>query len=121
MYKKIVLIMMLLSLLTVTVATAAAPAKITSVQLLSIAFKEEKGVMFKFAVQGDVTKTDLRSGTLFVDGKFVKLHCSYNAKAHYVWCTAPGGTAKSFAGKWGVVSFGGFTFSVTIPAKGKGL
>jgi hypothetical protein len=122
MKKNVLFILVILSILASMLGTAAAPmadsakAKIESVSLIQATFMKEKGMIFKFQVVGTFTEKDLK-GTLLVKGKSIKLRCRYQTSIDIVQCTAPGGTATSFAGKSAVVSLNGFNFWVQVPAK----
>jgi hypothetical protein len=115
MSKKLVLTMLLVSLLAVIFATAAAPAVVKRMTLVETVFLREKGVTFKFQVEGNFRESDLK-GYLVVEGKSLKLRCNYNDGAGLLNCTAPGGTAK-FAGTSGYITMAGFSFVVYIPAR----
>ncbi len=126
MTKKMLFLLVILSMLASFSGMAAAPmatpmaapaaAKIEKVTLVQATFMEEKGMIFKFKVVGTFTEKELK-GSLLVKGKSIKLRCRYHAKNDIVQCTAPGGTATNFAGKSAIVSLNGFNFWVKVPAK----
>jgi hypothetical protein len=122
MTKKMLFLLVILSMLASFSGMAAAPmatpaaAKIEKVTLVQATFMEEKGMIFKFKVVGTFTEKELK-GSLLVKGKSIKLRCRYHAKNDIVQCTAPGGTSTNFAGKTALVSLNGFTFWVKVPSK----
>lgn len=122
MTKKMLFLLVILSMLASFSGMAAAPmaapaaAKIEKVTLVQATFMKEKGMIFKFKVVGTFTEKELK-GSLLVKGKSIKLRCRYHAKNDIVQCTAPGGTSTNFAGKTALVSLNGFTFWVKVPSK----
>jgi len=120
MKKKSVLMLIILSILALTLTAAAKAPHITKVSLESMSFMKEKGVTFKFLVEGDFKKSDLK-GKVMVDGNTIKLYCNYSGDAApvVVTCTAFKGTAAKYAGKLGVVTLVGHSFSFTVPARQK--
>ncbi len=116
-YKRLFVILVLLSILTFTVGSAFKSPAITQIQLLSVSFKEEKGVTFKFLVVGDIRRNDLK-GNVLVGSKSLKLYCNYSGDLSpaVVTCTSAKGTAK-LAGRYGVVYIAGHTFGFTVPAR----
>jgi hypothetical protein len=83
------------------------------VTLLETIYLKEKGVTFKFLIEGTGNFKKL-TGTLNFDGKVGKLHCNVND--NLVVCTAPKATAQH-AGTYGYVTLAGFSFPVVIPAR----
>jgi hypothetical protein len=122
MTKKMLFLLVILSMLASFSGMAAAPmaaptaAKIEKVTLVQATFMKEKGMIFKFKVVGTFTEKELK-GSLLVKGKSIKLRCRHHAKNDIVQCTAPGGTSTNFAGKTALVSLNGFNFWVKVPAK----
>lgn len=116
-YKRLFVILVLLSILTFTVGSAFKSPAITQIQLLSVSFKEEKGVTFKFLVVGDIRRNDLK-GNVLVGSKSLKLYCNYSGDLSpaVVTCTSAKGTVK-LAGRYGVVYIARHTFGFTVPAR----
>jgi hypothetical protein len=114
MRKKLIFILVLVSLLAVFVTTAAAPVGITRVTLVETVYLREKGVTFRFQMEGNASR-NLLQGTITFDGITAKLRCKNNHNGQVI-CTAPGGTAKH-AGASGYVTLAGFSFPVVIPAR----
>jgi hypothetical protein len=112
MGKKTLIILMLVSVLAAVFATASVIKNIT---LVETAYLREKGVTFKFRIDGEFRESELR-GTLALENKTVKLHCNYNDGAGLLVCTAPSGTAK-YAGSQGYITLAGFSFQVVIPER----
>jgi hypothetical protein len=121
MRKKLTFILVILSMLALTITSAFTTPRVTQVSLLSVTFKEEKGVTFRFLMDGDFKKANLK-GNVVIDGKTRKLYCNYGGDPApvVVICTAPGGTAKS-AGRPGVVNVAGRSFYFVVPARLPGL
>ena len=115
MSKKLVLMMLLISMLAALFSTAAAPMTVKRITLVETVYLREKGVTFKFQVEGEVKEKELK-GYLVLEGKSLKLRCNYNDGSGLLNCTAPGGTAK-YAGSSGYISLAGFSFWVSIPAR----
>jgi riboflavin synthase alpha subunit len=114
MSKKLIFILVLVSLLAAMLTTAsAAPVGITKVTLLEAVYLREKGVTFKFRIEGKFNQKRL-PGTVTFDGKVANLRCNVNDGL--VVCTAPKATAK-YAGARGYVTLAGFSFPVVIPAR----
>jgi hypothetical protein len=128
MNKKLLYLLLIISVLATTVGaaatpttvSAAAPSAITKVTLLQADFMEEKGMIFKFKVEGTFKENQLK-GNLRIGGKDIKLRCRYNKNKAIAQCTAPGGTAANYAGKYAVVSLSGFYFWVLVPKRKPGL
>ena len=126
MKKKFIFIFVVLSILALTLTSAFTPLKtktppVLRVSLLSVNFLEEKGVTFKFLVDGDVKKSGLQ-GKVYVSNKTLRLYCNYSGDATpvTVTCTSAKGTAK-FAGASGIVSVAGHSFYFVVPARLPGL
>ena len=117
MNKKLISMLVILSILAFTFATAFTPPKITRISLLSVNFMREKGVTLKFLVDGNFRKSELQ-GSVTVDGKSLRLYCNYGGDPApvVVTCTSAKGTAK-FAGGVGLVSIAGRTFRIIVPAR----
>ena len=118
---KPIFILIVLSILALTLTSAFTSPRVNKVSLISVRFLEEKGVTFKFRVDGDVRKSDLQ-GNVLVNGKTLRLYCNYSGDPTpvVVVCTSAKGTAK-FAGNVGIVSIAGHSFYFVIPAKLPGL
>ena len=118
MNKKIISMLVVLSLMSFYFTSAFKPAPVQKVTLLSVQFLEEKGVTFKFLMEGQFKKADLK-GTVLVSGKELRLYC--NAKpetktSRIVVCTSPAGTAK-YAGTLGIVFLAGRSYIFVTPAR----
>jgi hypothetical protein len=116
--KKLSLILVIISILAFTFASAFAPARVINISLISTSFLREKGVTFKFLATGDLRKTDFK-GSVTVGGQSLKLYCNYSGDPAptTVTCTSAKGTAARFAGKTGIVFVGGYSFVFTVPAR----
>jgi len=121
MFRKLTFILVILSLMAFTITSAFTSPRVTQIRLLSVSFMEEKGVTFKFLVDGNFKKSSLQ-GSVVVDGKTRKLYCNYGGDPApaVVTCTAPGGTAKS-AGRPGIINIAGRSFYFIVPARLPGL
>ena len=117
MNKKLIRILVVLSILALSVTSAFSSPTVTQVKLLSVNYMNEKGVTFKFLVDGNFRKSKLQ-GNVTVNGKSIKLYCNYGGDSTpvVVVCTAYKGTAK-FAGHVGVVTVAGRSFRFVIPAR----
>jgi hypothetical protein len=118
MYKRLVLILALIAVLTTLVGVAATPVvnvEARSVRLLKVGYYGEKGVVFKFQLTGDFKDKELK-GSVFVDGKTVKVYCVRKARIGGAQCVAASITSRQ-AGKMGVITFAGFSFTFIVPAR----
>jgi hypothetical protein len=109
--------LVILSILAFGFSSAFSSPAVSSVRLLSVNYMKEKGVTFKFKVDGNFKKSDLR-GSVLVAGKTLRLYCNYGGDPApaTVTCTSYKGTAK-YAGSAGVVSLVGRSFYFTVPAR----
>jgi hypothetical protein len=107
----------ILALLAVPLTSAFQKPSVTQIQLLSVSYLKEKGVTFKFMINGDFKKNDLK-GTVVVSDKKFRLYCNYfgDAAPTVVICTSDKGTAK-YAGKPGYVNIAGRSFWFKVPAR----
>lgn len=118
MNKKLIVILVALSIMAFSFTTAFAKPRVIKVSMLSVAFLHEKGVTFKFLVEGDVRKSDMK-GNVKIDGKSLRLYCNYSGDSApvVVVCTSAKGTAARHAGRFGVVTVAGHAFGFTVPAR----
>jgi hypothetical protein len=117
MYRKLTFVLVILSMLALLVTSAFTTSRVTNVTLLSVSYLREKGVTFKFLMDGNFKKIDLK-GSVFTDGRTIRLYCNYGGDPApvLVVCTADSGTAK-FAGQPATVSVAGRSFYFVIPAR----
>ena len=118
MNKKLIYMLVIVSILAFSLASAFTSARVITVSLQSVNFLREKGVTFKFMVDGDVRKSDIK-GNVVVSGQKLALYCNYSGDPApvTVTCTSAKGTAARFAGKFGVVTVAGHSFGFTVPAR----
>jgi hypothetical protein len=114
MSRKFLFTLTLISMLAAMLTVAAAPAPARRITLVETVYLREKGVTFKFSLEGEFKDRELK-GSIQYDGKAGNIHCNYNDKAALVVCTAPKATAQH-AGATGIVTLAGFSFAVIIPA-----
>jgi hypothetical protein len=109
--------LVILSIMALTFASAFRSPIITQVSLVSVGYLKEKGVTFKFLVDGKIKKADLK-GDVKVDGRTIRLHCNYGGDIApiVIVCTADKATAK-LAGLRGTVTLSGKSFGFTVPAR----
>jgi len=126
MKKKFIFVFVVLSILALSLTSAFTPLKtktppVLRISLSSVNFLEEKGVTFKFLVDGDVKKSGLQ-GKVFIGNTVLRLYCNYSGDATPVTvnCTSAKATAK-FAGSVGIVSVAGYSFYFVVPARLPGL
>jgi hypothetical protein len=114
---RFIYIIVILALLAVPLTSAFQKPAVTQIQLLSVSYLKEKGVTFKFMIDGDFKKNDLK-GTVNVAEKKFRLYCNYfgDAAPTVVVCTSDKGTAK-YAGKSGYVTIAGRSFWFKVPAR----
>lgn len=117
MNKNFIHVLVILSILAFAFASAFRQPAVTQINLLSVSYLREKGVTFKFLVDGDFKKSDLQ-GSVLVSGKTLRLYCNYGGDQApvVVVCTSYKGTAKH-AGNLGIVSLAGRAFYFTVPAR----
>lgn len=117
MSRKIVFSLIILSILTFLFTSAFTSQRSLNISLQSVAYKREKGVTFKFLVNGDVRKNDLK-GNVQISDRRLSLHCNYagDSTPVVVVCTAQKATAQ-FAGQPAVVTVAGHSFYFIIPAR----
>lgn len=118
MYKRLIIILAVISTLAglFGVAAASAAPEKRSVTLVSVGYYIEKGVVFNFKLTGDFKEKELK-GSLKVDGKTIKVYCKHRDNIDInALCVAPSITNR-LAGKQGVITFVGSNFTVIIPAR----
>jgi len=104
-------LVVLVMLFTSVGAVSAAPKASGSLSLVSVEYVPSVGPVFKFSVEGKLSKSQLR-GSLHVNGGAdYKLSCSQPDK-QTVRCTA----SKQIEGVDVVVSLGGSTFWASVPS-----
>ena len=114
MNKKLISILVILSMLAFLLTSAFSAPRVTSVSLVSVAFREEKGVTFKFRVDGFKTQ-DLK-GSVVVDGQTLKLRCGHSGDStDLLVCISEKATAARFSGHKAVVLLEGYSFWFSIP------
>lgn len=120
MYNRLVLVLTLIAMLVFAFGTAftTTPAMTNagsrSVKLVSMTYMKEKGIVFKFHLNGSFKKEELR-GKILVDKDVRTMRCVLNDSGVDVLCIAQGATAGLHAGKKAYVFFAGFSFLVTLP------
>lgn len=119
MYKRLLIILSVISILATLFGVAANPVgpEKKSVTLVSVGYYHEKGVVFNFKVTGDFKDKELK-GSLKVDGKTIKVYCKRKDgdKNINALCVAASITNR-LAGKQGIITFAGSDFTVIIPAR----
>jgi hypothetical protein len=110
--------LVILSILAFTFTSAFKSPRVIKVNLISVDFQREKGVTFKFWMDGDLRKSDLK-GNVLVKGNSLRLYCNYSGDATptVVVCTSAKGTAARYAGRLAVVSVAGHSFYFTVPSR----
>ncbi len=117
MNKKVFFALAILSILAMTFASAAAPAKTAT--YAGAQFIQGKGLVLTFNVSGNFSAGELK-GSIYVYGeKSYQMNCYYkdNTDNTVLGCVAPD-KLKMFAGKGAVARFGDFGFYITIPDTG---
>ncbi len=120
MYKRLLVILVVISILATLFGVAAMPAakeEKKSIQLVSVGYYHEKGVVFNFKLTGQFKDSELK-GSLKVGKKIIKIYCKRkdNDSSINALCVAPS-TTSMYAGRQGNITFAGATFTVTIPAR----
>jgi len=115
MKKDILIVATFISILAVFLSTAASPYKaVKTAALVDTKYIIGKGVVFKFALNGDFNDNDLKGAFIRVSGNTFKLDCSFNGFNQAV-CSAPG--LKQFPGQVARGNFAGFWFSAILPGE----
>ncbi|MEW5830158.1 MAG: hypothetical protein AB1846_14790 [Chloroflexota bacterium] len=117
MNKKALFVLAIISILAMTFASAAAPAKTATYQ--GAQFIQGKGLVLTFNVSGKFSAGELK-GSIYVYGeKSYQMNCYFkdNTDNTVLGCVAPD-KLKMFAGKGAVARFGDFGFYITIPSTG---
>lgn len=117
MKTRLFLILSILSILTMFVSVAAAPAKkgdITGLTLTGVKHEPGKGVVLKFKVEGDATQSRY-SGVATISGTQFPISCQTN-NSNELSCVVSGGVSQ-FEGKTITGQVYGFAFSATVPVK----
>ena len=117
MSKRIAFSLVILSILAFLFTSAFKPApRPVDVTLLSVSYKREKGVTFKFLVDGNVRKSDLK-GKVYVSNKALRLYCNYagDPTPTTVTCTSQKATVK-YAGRPAMVVLAGHSYYFVVPA-----
>jgi len=120
MYKRLLYILVAISILATLVGVAATPAakkKERSITLVSVGYYREKGVVFNFKLTGEFKDKELK-GTLFVDNKYIRIYCKRKDNDGQInaLCVAASITNR-LAGKQGLITFAGSTFTAIIPKR----
>lgn len=119
MYKRLLIFLAVISILTTLVGVAATPVNLEkkSVTLVSIGYYHEKGVVFNFKLTGDFKDKELK-GSLKVGSKTIRVYCKRkdDDKDINALCVAPSITSR-LVGKQGIITFAGSDFTVIIPAR----
>jgi hypothetical protein len=119
MYKRLIFILIVISILATLFGVAAAPVakeEKKSVKLVSVGYYHEKGVVFKFKLTGEFKDSELK-GSVSVDGKNIKVYCvRKEAGPVNAQCVAASSTSQ-MAGKEGVIAFAGKSFTFTVPKR----
>lgn len=111
MKHRISIVLTVCSLLFALVSVAAAPMRSGSAVLAGVDYVLGKGPVFTFHVSGDFSKSDLKGGTVHVNGGgSYDLHC-VRVDDSTVKCTAP----KAVAGQDVSVTWGGSTAWTHVP------
>ena len=118
MKNKLILIFLTISIMTFLFASAYQTAPGLRIQLLSTSFIKDKGVTFKFLLEGEIHKRDIK-GIIVINKKNVKLHCNFEDKKSPIslTCTAFKGTAAKYSGESGIVILAGQPFWFRVPAQ----
>jgi hypothetical protein len=117
MNKRFILAIAIISILAMSFASAAAPAKTAT--YVGGQFIQGKGLVLTFNVSGKFSAADLK-GSIYVYGeKSYQMTCLFkdNTDDTVLGCVAPD-TLKMFAGKGAVARFGDFGFYIVIPSTG---
>ncbi|MCS6993855.1 MAG: hypothetical protein N2117_03680 [Anaerolineales bacterium] len=119
MYKRIFTVLAFVSLLIALFGATVTPADAArkSVALVSVGYYHEKGVVFNFKLTGDFQDSELK-GSLKIGKNTIKVYCKRKDDDELVnaLCVAPSTTAQ-YAGRKGIITFAGASFTVTIPAR----
>jgi hypothetical protein len=110
MKKKLVLMLVAISVIAMLVTLAAAPAGQKSVRLLGVHFSKNQ-LMLKFEVAGFTKRTDLH-GSITVDKINYPIKCTYNDPKHLT-CIAP--KMSKYNGLPARVWVAGFAFYTQVP------
>lgn len=112
MKKSLFTVVVLISILSLLLATAAAP-RAKSNSLDSTKYTPGKGVVLIFSVADKFSKADLMGASLFVNHNSYSLHC-HEKDGNKVICEAPG-QVNQFHGYKATAMFAGQYFKTTIP------
>jgi hypothetical protein len=123
MYKRLFLIVALISILGLALATAFTvnPLQIDkqdrSVKMTLMKYIPGKGIVFRFQLYGRFTSAELKGKIQLTRGGDTRsLYCiPKDSSDKVVQCTAQAATAGVYGGEAAVVTFAGFTFPITIP------